>query len=337
MKIEDAVFVYRLASGDRLSWHGRYHAHGSQEFEIHFFLEGAGSFLCNRTKYPVSAGRLFLSGPREFHSILPDAVSAPLTYYAILFSFPEPSRDLGDLGGAAGVTATTPASANSSSSGYPAFAAPNADSSAYSPSAGPTGEDSLLSSALKAALTERQTVLSINNNFRFQFEDILLLSRSSDPALRESARYLLQSFLWRWFVRHSPTAAGSGVRSGLPGSDPGADRKSRIHVEKALSLMEKSVRENLKVEDLAWKIGLSEEHFIRIFRAQVRMTPHQYFTRLKVEGASGLLMSTDKSIGEIADWFGFENQFHFSRIFKKCTGMAPLEYRKTYLQIVDFS
>jgi AraC-like DNA-binding protein len=26
-----------------------------------------------------------------------------------------------------------------------------------------------------------------------------------------------------------------------------------------------------------------------------------------------------KSVGEISDWFGFENQFHFSRIFKKCT------------------
>ena len=86
MKILDSVFVYRLAGGDRLSWHGRYHAHGAGEYEIHFFLEGNGSFLCNRTRYPVSGGRLFLSGPREFHSILPETVSVPMTYYAVLFS-----------------------------------------------------------------------------------------------------------------------------------------------------------------------------------------------------------------------------------------------------------
>jgi len=67
MKIEDSVFVYRLSGGDRLSWHGRYHAHEAHEFEIHFFIEGAGQFQCNRTRYPISHGTLFLTGPYEFH------------------------------------------------------------------------------------------------------------------------------------------------------------------------------------------------------------------------------------------------------------------------------
>jgi len=132
--------------------------------------------------------------------------------------------------------------------------------------------------------------------------------------------------LYRWFGRggekREPAETGS---------------KNQVHVEKALSLMTKMVRENSTIEDISWKLGLSEEHFIRVFRDEVRMTPYQYFTRLKVEGASGMLMSTDKSVGEISAWFGFENQFHFSRIFKKCTGMSPVEYRKTYLQIADFS
>lgn len=332
MKIEDTVFVYRLSSGNRLSWHGRYHAHGATEFEIHFFLEGSGYFLCNRTKYPVSAGRLFLSGPREFHSILPDAVSAPLTYYAILFSFQDVVARPGGQVAGDGIAVTW-----LGDSRLPAASATGEGNpfGSLSPAMPASSEDSVLFNALTAALTERQTVLSINNNFRFQFEDILQLSRSSDSALRESARYLLQSFLWRWFVRPLPQAQGR--QDAVLGTEVSIERKSRVHVEKALLVMEKAVRENLKIEDLAWKLGLSEEHFIRIFREQVRMTPHQYFTRLKVEGASGLLISTDKAVGEISDWFGFENQFHFSRIFKKCTGMSPLDYRKTYFQTVDFT
>lgn len=280
MKILDSVFVYRLAGGDRLSWHGRYHAHGAGEYEIHFFLEGNGSFLCNRTRYPVSGGRLFLSGPREFHSILPETVSVPMTYYAVLFSVD-----------------TDPAS-----------------------------PDAPLHDALDACIDGRKTVLSINSNFRFQFEDMLQMSRSSDVSLRESARFLLTSLLYRWFGRGGEKREPAEIGS-----------KNQVHVEKALSLMTKMVRENSTIEDISWKLGLSEEHFIRVFRDEVRMTPYQYFTRLKVEGASGMLMSTDKSVGEISAWFGFENQFHFSRIFKKCTGMSPVEYRKTYLQIADFS
>lgn len=277
MKIIDSVFVYRLSGGDRISWHGRYHAHGAAEFEMHFFIEGSGSFQCNRTRYPLSAGRLYLTGPREFHSIVPDAESKPLSWYAILFTF----------GGDA------------------------------SPS------DSRLRTALERSLSARETVLAIDPNFRFQFEDLLQMSRSGDPALRESAAHLLRSFLFRWFVRPAKT------QETAPSNRP--------HVDRALAYMERSVREHVTVEDIARKVGVTEEHFIRIFRDEVRMTPHQYFTRLKIEGASGLLMSTDKSVGDISDWFGFENQFHFSRIFRKCTGMSPLQYRKTYLQTVDFT
>lgn len=290
MVIEDAVFVYRLSGGNRLSWHGRYHAHAANEYEIHFFLEGTGAFQCNRTRYPVASGRLFLTGPREFHSIVPETETSQLTWYAVLFSIEQDK----------------------------------------------TLQDNQLADALSSCLSSRQTVLSVDSNFRFQFEDLLQMSRSADPSLRESSRYLLVSLLYRWFGR-------SGAQSDLPGGIGATDqaarasRTNRTHVEKALSLMQKGVRENSKIEDIAWKLGLSEEHFIRIFRQEVRMTPHQYFTRLKVEGASGLLISTDRSVGDISAWFGFENQFHFSRIFKKCTGMSPLEYRRTYLQIADFT
>lgn len=287
MKIEDTVFVYRLSGGDRLSWHGRYHAHTSQEFEIHFFIEGSGSFLCNRTRFPVSPGNLFLSGPREFHSIIPDPVTTPLSWYAVLFSLDSHESQ----------------------------------------------QDEQLASMLVSAFEERRNVLSIDNNFRFQFEDLLQMTRSSAPSLHEAATHLLHSFLLRWFGN----AANQRLQETASRQAGDGDSKNRIHVDRALSLMQKSVRDHLTVEDIAWKLGLSDEHFIRIFRKEVRMTPHQYFTRLKIEGASGLLMSTDKSVGEISEWFGFENQFHFSRIFKKCTGISPLEYRKTYLQLVDFA
>ena len=86
MRILDTVFVYKLNKGEKLAYHGRYHAHGNDEFEVHFFLNGEGSFLSNSAKLAITANSLFLSGPHEFHSILPEQVTRPLTYYAVLFS-----------------------------------------------------------------------------------------------------------------------------------------------------------------------------------------------------------------------------------------------------------
>jgi AraC-like DNA-binding protein len=277
MKIKDSVFVYRSAGGEQLSWHGRYHAHDVDEYEIHFFLEGQGSFLCNSSRRIISAGKVFLTGPKEFHSILPDAVSVPITYFAVLFSFSQ--NDPADL---------------------------------------------ILH--LNNCLEQGKQVIPVDSKFRFQFEELLEMSRSKDPALEESAVHLLFSLLYRFF---------GSLPDDSPLENQTGGKGYNIHTEKALLIMQRFVRENIKISGIAQKIGLSEEHFIRLFRKDMRMTPHQYFLRLKIEGASGLLMSSDKNVGEISDYFGFENQFHFSRMFKKCTGLAPVEYRKTYLQRVD--
>jgi AraC-like DNA-binding protein len=277
MDIRDSVFVYRLAGGEQLSWHGRYHAHGFDEYEIHFFLEGQGSFQGNSSRKTISGGTVFLTGPKEFHSILPDAVSVPITYYAVLFSF-----------------------------------SPNDPS------------DLLL--YLKTCLEQGKEMLIVDNKYRFQFEEVLQMSRLPDPILQKSAGHLLISLLYRFF---GDVSGDSELETGV------AEKGYHMHTENALAIMQRSVRKNMKVSDIAKKIKVSEEHFIRLFRKDMRMTPHQYFLRLKIEGASALLMSSQKNIGEISEWFGFENQFHFSRMFKKCTGLAPLEYRKTYLQKVD--
>ena len=278
MEIRDAVFVYRLAGGDRLSWHGRYHAHGTDEYEIHFFLEGRGIFRNNSARTVISGGKVFLTGPNEFHSIIPESVSAPITYFAVLFSFSN------------------------------------------------SGPDDLIR-RLDYCLEQNGHSVTADSKYRFQFEDILQMGRSNDAVLRESAGHLLMSLLYRFFGQSGGTAP--------PADQGGKNRGYHVHTQKALMIMEKSVRKQMKVSDIAEKIGLSGEHFIRLFRKEIRMTPHQYFIRLKIEGASALLISSDKKVGDISDYFGFENQFHFSRVFKKCTGLSPAEYRRIYLQKAD--
>jgi len=52
-----------------------------------------------------------------------------------------------------------------------------------------------------------------------------------------------------------------------------------------------------------------------------------YLNRLRVEKAAAMLTETGKSLNEIAEQCGFEDQSWFSKVFKNFTGVSPGKYR----------
>lgn len=74
-------------------------------------------------------------------------------------------------------------------------------------------------------------------------------------------------------------------------------------------------------------IGYS--YFRKMFKQYTGNAPVQYQLDLKIRRAREMLVSTDKSIKEISFELGFQSIHYFSRIFKKKTGIAPSETRKT--------
>ncbi|MCK4750530.1 MAG: helix-turn-helix transcriptional regulator, partial [Bacteroidales bacterium] len=74
-------------------------------------------------------------------------------------------------------------------------------------------------------------------------------------------------------------------------------------------------------------IGYS--YFRKMFKQYTGIAPVQYHLDLKIRRAREMLISTDRSIKEIAFDLGFHSVHYFSRIFKKKTGVSPSEIRKT--------
>jgi len=85
----------------------------------------------------------------------------------------------------------------------------------------------------------------------------------------------------------------------------------------------------LKVAALAALASLSPAHFTQLFREQTGSSPRGYLHLLRMHRACQWLTGTSKSLKEIADHLGYQDQFHFSRRFKAFSGVSPSEYRAT--------
>jgi len=87
--------------------------------------------------------------------------------------------------------------------------------------------------------------------------------------------------------------------------------------------------EDLKLDDLAAIARLSLHHLIRVFRAEIGLTPHAYVVDVRVRRARELLRS-GLSPAEAAGLVGFADQAHLTRAFKARLGAAPGAYRRAF-------
>ncbi len=78
----------------------------------------------------------------------------------------------------------------------------------------------------------------------------------------------------------------------------------------------------------ASKLALSPNSFSKKIKQQLIKTPTQLIQERVVLEAKKLLHLTHKSVKEIAFELNFEDEFYFSRYFKKSVGLSPLHYRK---------
>ncbi len=94
--------------------------------------------------------------------------------------------------------------------------------------------------------------------------------------------------------------------------------------------IENNAAEKLVVSKLAENSAMAERTFIRRFKNATGNTPSEYIQRVKVELAKKLLENDKTSVKEICYETGYEDQSYFRNIFKKYTGLTPVDYKKQF-------
>lgn len=101
-------------------------------------------------------------------------------------------------------------------------------------------------------------------------------------------------------------------------------------ISRAQNYIEEHIDEKISFEKLATELAVSRRNFDRRFIKATGNTPVEYLQRVKVEAAKKELERGRKTVFEVMNDVGYTDDKAFREVFKKVTGLSPLDYKHRY-------
>ena len=99
--------------------------------------------------------------------------------------------------------------------------------------------------------------------------------------------------------------------------------------EKIANYLEEHYADKISLDQIAENMYLSPFYISKILKSEIGESPIHYLIRVRMEKAKAILESgSSLSIAEIAERVGYEDAYHFSKLFKKAYGVSPSKMRK---------
>lgn len=102
----------------------------------------------------------------------------------------------------------------------------------------------------------------------------------------------------------------------------------KYNIQAILLYIQNNLQRDIRVDELAGIACFSKDHFSRIFKSIIGMSPCEFIIQKRIERAQFLLLTTDMTQTQIIEKTNFKSVSYFCRIFKKTTRFTPNEYRK---------
>lgn len=100
-------------------------------------------------------------------------------------------------------------------------------------------------------------------------------------------------------------------------------------VNRIINYLNENYEHKISLEQIAHNMYLSPVYISKIFKEETGESPINYLIKIRLEKAKDVLLNgQDGSIKNIANQVGYDDVYHFSKLFKKYYGISPLYYRK---------
>jgi transcriptional regulator GlxA family with amidase domain len=101
-------------------------------------------------------------------------------------------------------------------------------------------------------------------------------------------------------------------------------------IRRAQEFIEQNYTERISVDDLAREFAIGRRSLERRFKRATNNSIAEYIQRVKIEAAKRVFESSRKNITEVMFDVGYSDTKAFRTVFKKITGLTPIEYRNKY-------
>lgn len=98
-------------------------------------------------------------------------------------------------------------------------------------------------------------------------------------------------------------------------------------VRRAVQVMRDGMQNNVELDAVAMKIGVSRAQLFRLFESDLAVSPRVCFNAMRMERAIPMVLLDDIGLGSVGEHIGFASPAHFSRFFRDHAGVAPSEFR----------
>ncbi len=101
----------------------------------------------------------------------------------------------------------------------------------------------------------------------------------------------------------------------------------KCKLREVISYIHENLDQNLTLTELSSLLYISPHYFASLFKQSTGLSPHQYVMKCRIEKAKRLLLKQELTLVEISQQVGFQNQSHFTRVFRQYTKTTPKAYR----------
>ena len=101
-------------------------------------------------------------------------------------------------------------------------------------------------------------------------------------------------------------------------------------IKRAQDWLYRNFKQEVRLDELAARVGMSPRTFARRFTAAAGETPLGYLHRVRIDAARHLLETRARSVAEVSREVGYEDLSFFRRLFKRYSGAPPRAYRARF-------